>query len=92
MTIIYYTNKDGKIVHHNLVPKKVTREALNIEIQKFNGRKECGRIAHVFDTPDDGLTAYLLNKAAERRKWDEDVVQDAINDIENALETVRGLL
>lgn len=91
MIIIYYTDTDGKIVQCTKAPNQVTQEDLFVEVKKFNDRNGSRRTAHIFDAPDDGLTAYLFREAMERRRWDREDLQEAITAIEVALDSVRGL-
>lgn len=91
MIIIYYTDKDGKITHHQATPQDLTLEELKDRAQDFNRERTDGKAAHVVETADDGLTAYLFRKAAERKKWDKQAMDDAISSIEDALDTVRCL-
>lgn len=93
MIIIYYKDKDGKITHHHASQKDITLEELGNRVRDFNRERadKDGKTAHIFDAEDDGLTAYLFQKAAERKKWDAEALQDAISSIEDALDSVRGL-
>lgn len=91
MVIIYYTDKDGKITHHQEKPKELTLEVVQERVQEFNGERTDGKAAHVVEAADDGLTAYLFQKAAERKQCDKKMVQDAIDSLEEALDFVRSL-
>lgn len=90
MIIIYYTDK-GKITHHQAAPKDLTLEELEDRAQDFNRERTDGKAAHITEAEDDGLMAYLFQKAAERKQWDKQIVQDAIDSLEEALDFVRSL-
>lgn len=90
MIIIYYTDK-GKITHHQAAPKDLTLEELEDRAQDFNRERTDGKSAHITEAKNDGLMAYLFQKATERKKWDKEALQDAISSIEDALDAVRGL-
>lgn len=91
MIIIYYTDKDGKIVSHHKANEEMTPEQIGDAVREFNRCNKNGKTAHIFDAPDDGLTAYLHQKAVERKQWDKKTVQDAIDSLEEALDFVRSL-
>lgn len=95
MIIIYYRDESGTIVNHHGPAESQTLEELQELVLEYNKkseeRKTRRRTAFVEEVADDSLTAYLFARAAERRKWDNEAVQQAINAIEDALECVRGL-
>ena len=72
----------------------MTREQLQENIRAYNfeeARKKDGKTAYFEEVEDGTLLAYMVQKAAERRKLDKEAVQDAISSIEDALDTVREL-
>lgn len=94
MLLVYYRDKDGAIVRHHPAPEGMTLEQLQENIRSYNfsdARKRDGKIAHSEEVEDGTLLAYMVRKAAERRKFDKKVIDDAVSSIEDALETVRGL-
>lgn len=91
MIIIYYRDKDGKITHHQTAPKDLPLEELEDRTRDFNRERTDGKSAHITEAKNDGLMAYLFQKATERKKWDKEALQDAISSIEDALDAVRGL-
>lgn len=94
MLLVYYRDKDGAIVRHHPAPEGVKMEQFQENVKAYNfeeARKENGKTAYLEVVEDGTLLAYMVKKAAERRKLDKEAVQDAISSIEDALDTVRGL-
>ena len=94
MLLVYYRDKEGDIVRHHGISDKMTREQLQENIRAYNfeeARKKDGKTAYFEEVEDGTLLAYMVQKAAERRKLDKEAVQDAISSIEDALDTVREL-
>ena len=94
MLLIYYRDKDGAICKHHAPPEALaTPEKVREAAKAYNeGKgKEKGYTAYVLELEDDGLTAYLARKTYERRKFDKEVIEDAVSSIDDALEAVRGL-
>lgn len=94
MLLVYYRDKDGAIVRHHPAREGMTLDQLQESIRAYNfeeARKKDGRTAHFEEVEDGTLLAYMVKKAAERRKLDKEAVQDAISSIEDALYTVRDL-
>ena len=79
--------------HHAPPRKDLTLDQLQELVKEFNeGKgKEQNITAYVVELEDDSLPAYLARKAAERRKFDKEIVQEAISSIEDALDSVRSL-
>ena len=94
MLLVYYRDKDGAIVRHHPAPEGMTLEQLqkNITVYNFEDatRKEF-RTAYFEEVEDGTLLAYMVQKAAERKKLDNEAVQYAIGCIEEALSAVPGL-
>ena len=94
MLLVYYRDKDGAIVRHHPAPEGMTLEQLqkNITVYNFGDatRKEF-RTAHFEEVEDGTQLAYMVQKAAERKKLDKEAVQYAIGCIEEALSAVQGL-
>ncbi len=95
MILFYYRGKDGAITqHHGLTEhtEGLTLDQLKGLVQEYNEQNvEKGKTAYIEELADDSLTAYLAQKAAERKKLDKEVIQDAISSIEEALDSVRSL-
>lgn len=94
MLLVYYRDKDGAIVRHHPAPEGMTLEQLQENIRAYNfeeARKKDGRTVHFEEVEDGTLLAYMVHKAAERKKLDKEAVQDAISSIEDALDAVRSL-
>lgn len=92
MYIVYYTDKEGKIVSHHKMANSMTPEELEEAVRLYNQNPKYEKTAHIFDAEDSGLTAYLFQKAEKRKQWDKQIVQDAIDSLEEALDFVRSLI
>lgn len=90
MKIVYYTDKEGKIVGCNEV-KNMTDEKICEAVRIYNRKPDCKNTACVVEIEDDSLTAYLFREKDKRKQWDEQIVDDAISSLENALDFVRSL-
>ncbi len=91
MIIIYYRDKDGKITQHHAAPDDWTMEAVQERIDQYNSEPGHTTTAHAHQADNGSVEVYLFQKAAERKKWDAEALQDAISSIEDALDAVRGL-
>lgn len=92
MLIIFYRNKEGKIVHYHGNSGKNTLKELNEMAERYNrDGKGVGRTAYVEEVEDDSLVAHLFQKAEERKKLNKDNLRYAIESIEAALSAVQGL-
>lgn len=89
MIIVYYTDKDCKIVNSHSGHEHTLPEIESMA--ETHNRSTDKRKAHVIEVADDSLTAYLL-WALERKKIEYESLREAIIDIENALDAVSGLL
>lgn len=91
MYIIYYTDKEGKITNHHKAAEDRTPEELGEIVREFNRTNKKGTTAHIVDAEDGGFVAYLFEKEQKRKQWDKQIVQDAIDSLEEALDFVRSL-
>ena len=91
MIIIYYRDKTtGEIDRAHLSKEGQTMADLAPLITKYNSDYPRSVVAAV-EVADDSLEAYLFNKTKERKKWDQEIVQDAIEALQDALDYVRSL-
>lgn len=91
MIIIYYRDKTtGEIDQAHLPKEWQTMADLAPLITKYNS-DDCRRVVAAVEVADDSLEAYLFNQTKERKKWDKEIVQDAIEAIQDALDYVRSL-
>ena len=91
MYIIYYTDKEGKITNHHKAAEDRTPEELGEMVREFNHTNKNGKTAHIVDAEDGGFVAYLFEKEQQRKQWDKQIVQDAIDSLEEAMPFVRSL-
>lgn len=94
MLLVYYRDKDGAIVYHHPAKEDMTLDQLNEAVKAYNfgeNRKTNKRTAHIEEVEDGTLLAYMVQKAAERKRLDREAVQEAISSIEDALRAVQGL-
>lgn len=92
MIIIYYKDKKtGKIGNAHLPkPDTTTMDELAPLIAEYNSEDHMAE-AMAVEVADDSLEAYLFNGMIERRKYDKERVQDAIDAIRTALDCVSDL-
>lgn len=62
MILIYYKDKDGKIIDHMLPPKGWTVRQVEQEIHSFNTLHGGGMRACATVIREDGIIEYLLKK------------------------------
>lgn len=92
MLIIYYKDKDGKIVGcHGNTGEKTLDELKELRYRYNLDSEKTGKTAYVEEVEDDSLTAYLFNKADARKKYDKERFRDAADLLESALDAVKEL-
>lgn len=91
MIIVYYRDADGKIVRCHTPPEDWTMETVRERIDQFNSEQGHKATAYALQTEEGSIEAYLYQKAQERAAWDKKALREAIDAIEDALDTVRGL-
>ena len=92
-TIIYYRSAEGRIVAHHKAPD-MTPEDLKTAVDTYNGeysKYRRGGTAHIAEVADDGLEAYLCEKAEERFHLKKQCIRDALDALEQAEEEIRSL-
>lgn len=91
MIIVYYRDADGKIVRAHTAPEDWTMETAQERIDQFNSEQSHKATAYALRAEEGSIEAYLYQKMQERAAWDKKALQEAIDAIEDALDTVRGL-
>lgn len=93
MIIIYYQNAAGKITRAHAPREGQTMADIAPLVVNYNAHayETNGSTVVAAEVPDDGLEAYLFNLADQRKKWDREKVQDAIDALHEALDAVRDL-
>ena len=93
MIIIYYRDDAGKITRAHAPREGQTMADIAPLVVNYNAHahETNGSTAVAAEVPDDSLEAYLFNLANQRKKWDREKVQDAIEALRAALDLVRDL-
>ena len=91
MIIVYYRDADGKIVRAHTAPEDWTMETAQERIDQFNSEQSHKATANALRAEEGSIEAYLYQKMQERAAWDKKALQEAMDAIEDALDTVRGL-
>lgn len=78
--IIYYRDREEKIVSHQEAPDDKTLEELNELARKFNlDSEKTGKTGYIEVVEADSLTAYLLRKVNEIKKRNKEDLLYAID-------------
>lgn len=87
MILIYYKNKDGKIVRHHPARDGRTLEQLQdaVEIYNNNGHDQK---AYIQEIQEDSLEMYLWEYAQKQKRFTEETVQAARDAIREALDCI----
>ena len=89
MIIVYYTGPDGDIIkHHDMKEDSWSLEEVKKLAKSYNRQKDHHDTAHAEWFPDDSLTAYLFEKAADRaaiRKDDVRYILDTLDSVREAI-------
>ena len=89
MTIVYYTNDEGRIVRHHKVPDDMNPFELQEKIADYN--KKCPDRAHAKEIEDGSLEAYLFDLANRKLRLNKETVQDALDALQEARGLIEGL-
>lgn len=90
--IVYYRDREGKIVlHHGNRGENTLDELAELAAGYNRDNDRTGRTAYIELAEDGSLLAYLFEKAKERMAANKDLLREAIDSIENALQCVHGL-
>lgn len=90
MILIYYRDKNGKILRYHLPPEGWTQEKLEAEMAKFNAPD---RDAKVFqqEIKEDSLEMFLYESAGRRRRYPKELIEAALDAISEARDAIIGL-
>lgn len=93
MYIIYFRDKNNHIVNHVRANVEETKEQVIAAAWKWNENyaEKLKRTAYVAEFADDGLAAYLLEKAEWNQAYARDSIKQAVGAIQEALECVQNL-
>lgn len=92
MIIIFYRSKDtGKIVDVHTARDGQTMADITPLVEKYNADAHLDRLAAALEVADDSLEAYLYGARTRRLNRDQDAIQEAIEAIQDALQTVQSL-
>jgi len=90
MIVAYYTNDEGIIVRHHKIPDDMNPLELQEKIAEYN--KKSRDKAHVKEIADGGLEAYLFDLANRKLRLNKEVVQDALDALQEARGLIEGLM
>ena len=92
MIIIFYRDeKTNNITRVHESRPGQTMADIKPLVDKYNSENQFHEIAEVVEVADDSLEAYLYRRKDERKKWDKEKVEDAIESIRHALYCVQDL-
>jgi len=89
MQLIYYRDKNGKILRHHLPPKNLTPERLAAEMAKFNEKGD--EKVFLQEIEEGSLEMHLYEMAKYRRRFPQEVVQAALDAIDEARDAINCL-
>ena len=90
MTVVYYTNDEGRITRHHKVPDDMNPLELQEKIAEYN--KKSPDKAQVKTIENGSLEAYLFELANRRVTLAKETVQEALDAIWEARGLVEGLM
>ena len=90
MTVVYYTNDEGRITRHHMTPDDMNPLELQEKIAEFN-KKTPNHQAHARVIEDGSLEAYLLDLANRKVRLSKETVRDALDAIREARCLIEGL-
>lgn len=89
MKLIYYRDKNGKILRYQLPPKKMTQEQLEAAMAEFNETGDAKVYLHEIE--EGSLEMYLYEQAQYRKRFSKEAVQQALDAPEEAKDAIRCL-
>lgn len=92
MKIAYFKDREtGEIVNYqNLEKTNMSSEQIQ-KIAKDNNEKRGKYIVFLADVKESSLIAHLIKKNEERIKYRKEEIEDIIDNLEDALYSLRGL-
>ena len=91
MTVVYYTNDEGRITRHHMTPDDMNPLELQEKIAEFN-KKTPNHQARARVIEDGSLEAYLLDLANRKLRLSRETIQEALDSISEASRAVEGLM
>lgn len=89
MILIYYKNKNGKIMRHHLPPKDWTKEQLEAEMAKFNEQGDTKVYAQEIE--EGSLEMHLYEMAQYRKRYPQEIIRAALDAIDEARDAINCL-
>ena len=89
MKLIYYRDKAGKILRYHLPPEKMTQEQLEASMAEFNEKGDAKVYLHEIE--EGSLEMHLYEQAQYRKRFPKEVVQQALDALEEARDAIRCL-
>ena len=90
MIIVYYRWPDEKIRHAHEV-KNLTFDEAQKRVVEYNNTTTQDT-AYAIEVAENSLEAYLMDRRNNVLKWKREDIQDAIESLECALDSVRSLM
>ena len=89
MKLIYYRNKDGKILRHHLPPKGMSPEQLETAMAEFNEKGE--EQVYLHEIEEGSLEMHLYEMAQYHRRFPQEVIRAALDAIDEARDAINCL-
>ena len=89
MTLVYYRDGNGKVIRHHLPPKGLTQKQLEEAVAEFNVKNTTQ--AFIQEIQDDSLEMHLFERAQYQRRFPKEVIQAALDAIEEARDAINCL-
>ncbi len=90
MIIAYYRDTKGRIVSHQTIESMTLEKAAEVA-EQFNENNKYGATATVAEVAEDGLEAYLIERADARLKVLQGAKEDALTALHEAMRCIEGL-
>lgn len=87
---VIFFEKNDSIVGHTLAPKEWSDDVLYDRINSYNNSNE-GKIAICKTFPKNSYIGYLFEKMTEKKNFNKEAIQDAINALEEAKDLIYSL-
>lgn len=92
MKIAYHKDKQsGKILRHYKLCDKHTAEEIRERVECYNSVEGRADRVYVIEVKEGSFLEYLINRCEEKIKFPSEVIGEAIDCLEDALEAVRSL-
>lgn len=87
--IAYYV-VDGKVTHHQELPKEWSDDEVALKILEFNSAHP-GQPAHLVSVEEGSFEEYLLERVKNERKRTAESIQEALDALDEARDAINSL-